>query len=265
MTAESASQNKDDVKRERSTIEFPYMDLDDAVEVAKAIHRTTGSTPCQHDQLAAALNLSMNSSGYRVRISTARLFGLIESDRGASAVKLTELGQMTADTAREREGKAKAFLNVPLFKKIYELNRGKQLPPPAALEREMAGLGVAEKQKERARQVFQRSAEVAGFFELDKSRLIMPTGVGDAPPPPAADAKSDEDESNGSGGGGGKPPDIDPIIRGLLVRLPKSGAVWPEAERKLWLQLLEGSFKLIYKDAGVKLPPPPPPFPPPPV
>jgi hypothetical protein len=25
--------------------------------------------------------------------------------------------------------------------------------------------------------------------------------------------------------------------------------VWPEAERKLWLQLLEGSFKLIYKDA----------------
>jgi hypothetical protein len=23
--------------------------------------------------------------------------------------------------------------------------------------------------------------------------------------------------------------------------------MWPEAERKLWLQLLEGSFKLIYK------------------
>jgi hypothetical protein len=34
-----------------------------------------------------------------------------------------------------------------------------------------------------------------------------------------------------------------------LARLPKSGDVWPEAERKLWLQLLEGSFKLIYKDA----------------
>jgi hypothetical protein len=33
-----------------------------------------------------------------------------------------------------------------------------------------------------------------------------------------------------------------------LKRLPKSGDVWPEAERKLWLQLLEGSFKLIYKD-----------------
>jgi hypothetical protein len=30
--------------------------------------------------------------------------------------------------------------------------------------------------------------------------------------------------------------------------LPKSGDVWPEAGRKLWLELLSGSFKLIYKD-----------------
>jgi hypothetical protein len=52
----------------------------------------------------------------------------------------------------------------------------------------------------------------------------------------------------GSGNGGNEPPAIDPIIGGLLKRLPKSGDVWPEVERKLWLQLLEGSFKLIYKD-----------------
>ena len=32
------------------------------------------------------------------------------------------------------------------------------------------------------------------------------------------------------------------------ARLPKSGDVWPEAARKLWLQILEDSFKLIYKD-----------------
>ena len=38
------------------------------------------------------------------------------------------------------------------------------------------------------------------------------------------------------------------IYQGLLGRLPKSGDVWPEADRKLWLDLLAGSFKLIYKD-----------------
>jgi hypothetical protein len=52
---------------------------------------------------------------------------------------------------------------------------------------------------------------------------------------------------NGGGGGGGGAV-IDPIIQGLLARLPKSGDVWPEEQRKLWLQLLEGSFRLIYKD-----------------
>jgi hypothetical protein len=30
--------------------------------------------------------------------------------------------------------------------------------------------------------------------------------------------------------------------------LCKKGDVWPEAARKLWLQILEDSFKLIYKD-----------------
>ncbi len=40
---------------------------------------------------------------------------------------------------------------------------------------------------------------------------------------------------------------VDPIICGLLARLPKSGDVWPETKRKLWLKLLEGSFDLIYR------------------
>jgi hypothetical protein len=62
------------------------------------------------------------------------------------------------------------------------------------------------------------------------------------------------DPKHGSGSGGGKPPPIDPIIDGLLKRLPTTGDVWPEADRKLWLQLLEGSFKLIYKDAASEVP-----------
>jgi hypothetical protein len=33
-----------------------------------------------------------------------------------------------------------------------------------------------------------------------------------------------------------------------IRRLPKSGDVWPEGQRKLWLELIECSFKLIYND-----------------
>jgi hypothetical protein len=54
--------------------------------------------------------------------------------------------------------------------------------------------------------------------------------------------------SSKGGGGGGDDNGIDPIIAGLLKRLPKSGAKWPKAQRKLWPQLLEGIFDLIYQD-----------------
>src|SRR5450759_721362 len=121
------------------------------------------------------------------------------------------------------------------------------LPPAAALARDMVGLGVAEKTKDRTRQIFERSAEQAGFFAHGKNRLIMPAvAVRDQQTP--RDEKSEDANGGGGNGGGGDLPVIDPIIAGLLKRLPKSGDVWPEADRKLWLQLLEGSFKLLYKE-----------------
>lgn len=44
-------------------------------------------------------------------------------------------------------------------------------------------------------------------------------------------------------------PRIDPLIRSLLGHLPKPGDVWLPAARDNWMTLLEGAFKVIYKDA----------------
>jgi len=250
--ANSAEVEGGDDKLGRSTIEFPYSNLADSIAVAKGIHDTTGSGVILHDQLAAALSLSPKSSGYRMRIAAARLFGLIESSGGG--VKLTELGGAIVDSARMREAKAKAFLNVPLFKAIYENNRGKQLPPTAALEREMEGLGVAPKQKERARQVFQRSADTAGYFEMDRTRLIMPAGAGagsDTTPPPPHHEEKPRDQENGRGrGGGGGGGDLHPFIQGLLKTLPEPESDWSIADRAKWLQTAANIFDLIYKGDG---------------
>ena len=83
------------------------------------------------------------------------------------------------------------------------------------------------------------------FSKHGKNRLVMPAFA------PAAVQEPASEEKRGGGGGsgdGGPPSGVDPIIQGLLARLPKSGEVWPEADRDLWLDLLKGSFKLIYKD-----------------
>ncbi len=245
--AEVHEMDDDEEKQGRSTIEFPYMALTDAIAVAQGIRDTTGSGVCQHDQLAAKLTLSPKSSGYRMRLSAARLFGLIESASGG--VKLTDLGHGVVDSARSRDARARAFLRVPLFAKLYENNRGKQLPPPAALEREMEELGVAPKQKERARQLFQRSAETAGFFEMDRTRLIMPAGTADGAPPPEKPA--DVEKDNGGGGGSSKPPSgLHPFIQGLLQTLPAPETEWSMQDRAKWLQTAANIFDLIYKGSG---------------
>jgi hypothetical protein len=250
---------EDGDKRERSTIQFPYNDLDDAMAIAKSVHENAGLS-CTIDQLAAYLKNSLTSGAFRLRVGNAAIFGLTENERGE--VKLTPLGRRIADATQEAAAKVEAFLAVPLYARIYDNYKGFTLPGSAALEKFMREVGVSAKQTGKARQAFMRSARQAGFFVHGEDRLVRPANPGTKPIEEQKPPVSERDSDTNRGGGGGEPPAIDPIIAGLLKRLPKSGAAWPKSQRKLWLQLLEGSFDLIYEDepsspTATGLPPPP--------
>lgn len=233
--------------RERSTIGFPYNNLNDAVQVAQAIHSDVGTGDCDDVQLSAWMQISPKSSSYRVQLSASRMFGLIETTGGRH--RLTALGRMIIDPQREREARARAFMNVPLYSAVYEKYKGGVLPPPAAFERDIVGLGVAEKQTARARQVFERSADQAGFFEAGKTRLVMPGIASRVVEKPKEDAVE---------GGGGKPPPppppqgptLHPFIQGLLLKLPEPETEWELGQRVKWLQTAANIFDLIYKGDG---------------
>jgi hypothetical protein len=237
--------------RQRSTIGFPYNNLGDAIEVAQAIHSNVGTGDCDDSQLSAWMNLSPKSSGYRVQLSAARMFGLIESASGTH--RLAQLGRTIIDPQREREARARAFMNVPLYNAIFEKYKGGVLPPTAALERDITGLGVAEKQVSRARQVFERSAEQAGFFEHGKNRLVMP-GIAarsvDAPADVSTEKPEVEKKKGGGGGGGGDIDNLHPFVQGLLKTLPEPETEWPAAARVKWLQTAANIFDLIYSGEG---------------
>jgi hypothetical protein len=115
----------------------------DALEIAQAIHSHAGTGECDDSQLSAWMDGSPKSSSFRMQLSAARMFGLVETFWGKH--KLSQLGRMIVDPQREREARARAFQNVPLFKAIFENYKSGVLPPAAALEREMVGIGVAEK------------------------------------------------------------------------------------------------------------------------
>ena len=241
--ANAGGQPAEERKRFRSEIEFPYSDLESAVDLAQTLHSKAG-TSCELEELAVWMNQTAAGGTFRTRVGAARMFGLIETGQGRAT--LTQLGRDVIDNSgNERGARATAFLNAELFRVLYEQNKGNPLPPPPAIERQIAGLGVSPKQKERARQTFTKSAQYAGFINSATGRFIRPGNIGEVP---KAERGREEKEVKRLGGGGSEPPDIDPIILGLLERLPKPGDVWPETERKLWLELLSGSFKLIYRD-----------------
>jgi hypothetical protein len=237
-TNQSATEGTPKQTRERSRIEFPYADLENAVEMARALHTRSG-TRCEVNQLAIWLNQTASGGTFRTRLSAARVFGLIETDR--ASVWLTSLGQSILDQGEERGARVSAFLNAALFKALYDQFEGYALPPMAALERQIVALGVPEKQKERARQTFVKSAQYAGFVDQQTGRLIKPgtgpvAGPSPATPPPAATG----------GNGGGRPP-RDPLIEGLFNEVPARGTEWSAEDQVRWLETAAHVFALAFK------------------
>ncbi|MCE4061815.1 winged helix-turn-helix domain-containing protein [Pandoraea sputorum] len=228
--------------RDRSTVDFPYVDIDNATEIVRGVH-ATGGTACDYDQLAAHLGLEAKGGGFRIRVNGARTYGLITYERGGR-ITLTDLGRQIIDSSHERAARVDAFLNVELFQKVFDRFKGSPLPPQAGFENSLVDLGVGAKVKDRARQVLLRSAKQAGFFDLSSERLSRPPVRQDHPPKPEEHHK--EEHSSKDSGKASKDGSLHPLIQGLLMTLPSPGDTWSAKERSNWLTMANSIFKMIY-------------------
>ena len=238
-----------------SSIAFPYMDMDIAISVAQAI-LSAGGIPLTREQLAGVMKLQVNSGNFLSKVATGRTFGLVAYSQ--SKFELTNVGFaiLDSDERRQRAARAEAFLNVPLYKKVYEDFRGKQLPPrPHGLEQAFARYGVSPKQVMNARLAFDRSAKQAGFFGSGPDRLIEPIIGAAAPFPERGKVVSDEDEQpmekrRASAKGEPDGLNLHPFIEGLLGSLPEPETNWTIEGRAKWLQAAANIFDLMYKGDG---------------
>ena len=75
-------------KYQKSTIKFPYYDLDAAVELVRTIHSTRGNQSSLEDLVGVLPNFSTVESGaFRQLIAAASMYGLIQV--GGREVTLT--------------------------------------------------------------------------------------------------------------------------------------------------------------------------------
>jgi len=251
---EKASDPKQE--RERSTIDFPYGSLEDGVAVAQTVHKL-GGNQCRLDSLAAELGHdTVNSGGFRQKLSTAHTFGFTSLSQGI--VTLSALGVRIIDPEQQKVARVEAFLKVPLYNAIYEQFKNGPLPPAQGLESTMASLGVSAKQTSKARQAFQKSAKEAGFFAYGATKLVYPALGSAVAPPKAKEPEEHTPESkgkNGSSGDGGDGKKRHPFIEGLLETLPPAAlgvekTEWSLQGRQDWLQTAAGIFNLIYKTSN---------------
>ncbi len=222
-----------------STISFPYRDLDAAVSVAQAMLKS-GGVPLSSDQLGLALDLKPGSGNFLVKVAAARIFGFLIQAEGK--YKLTNLGfsVIDKDDKRQRAARMEAFLNVPLFRKVYDEFKGRQLPPKLGLVQALIEFGVSPKQGETARLMLEKSARQAGFNGGGSDRLIEPVvGTPSATierQPEIEDAPVIATIAESAGKGGSKHGGLHPFIQGLLDTLPAPETNWTIEGRAKWLQ-----------------------------
>ena len=247
LNTETADEQKvAEPKRIRSEIDFPYSDLRAAVEIAQTI-KTKAGNACRLDELALWMDQTATGGTFRTRVGAARLFGLIDVIQGRAT--LTQLGRDVLENSElEQAARVTAFLNVELFRAMYDQNKGNALPPPPALERQIEALGVSPRQKERARQTFTKSAQYAGFIDLTDGRFVKP-GI----PQQRWSCGGPPSKSQRSGTGSGDDPgglELDPLLIALLRKIPPPDKGWPGPNRVRWFRTFAMNVSQIYDGDG---------------
>lgn len=225
MSVEQVSKKDSPVKvASTQGTRFPPYDLSACLEVPRVLY-VKGGGKATPDQMAAYLGYKgTNNGAYLTKIGAARLFGLIA--KVGHVFEPTPLAHQILSPVYAHDAKkalVDAFMNVELFRKIYEEFRGRELPPEIGMKNALRNIyGVSPNRVSEAYRALMDSAETAGFFETKsgaKTHLILPLvqptpSVPMTPTNPVGEGSLDGsggDEGGGGGaGGGGMPPQKPP-------------------------------------------------------
>lgn len=254
------------LKRDRSTIKFPYRDIVESENLVQQLYSELGGSGTS-DQLAAAAGFSSSANGaFTQRLAALGHFGLMVRD--GDSLRITDRGLALLEPTTNKQAKIEAFLAVPLYQAVYEKFKGQRLPGISGLEMALKELGVTDATAQSARQVLMRSARQAGFFDLADDRLVMPVLKPSSRTPNGDSANSDESldpleelrrenaalkERKSSIQVGETPPGVvHPLLLSALSTLPKPdthGRYMMKHEKlEAWVSNFTGALKLVYED-----------------
>lgn len=209
MAVEKLHPDKQATARPRSELSSPAYNLADCLQVADLIHKRGGGTATA-EHLSSYLGYkSTNNGSYLARMGAARAFGLV--GKAGNYFVPTPLALQILTPVYQTDAKralVDAFFNVPLFKRVYDDFKGKELPPEFGMKNALRQqYGVIPNRIGLAYRILMESAEQSGFFETRngaKTHLILPAfPVGAATTTRTADDRSGAADNSGGGNSGG--------------------------------------------------------------
>jgi hypothetical protein len=175
MMTDDIGRDPDDEDAESSSsrtgVRLPRVHLANVVALLEKAYEH-GRSPSV-TQVASAVDQQLNSGAFRNRMAAAAHFGLLTPTRGR--VQITDLGMRVLDADQRPAALVDAWMQVPVFKSLYDRFDGNRLPPSSGIEAELKDLGVPSKNVVVIRRVLMTSAETAGLLNPARDRLVRPT------------------------------------------------------------------------------------------
>lgn len=197
-------------------VQYPRIDLSEALRVARVAYDLGGSA--SSGLVADKIGMSEGGGAFQARLSSTAKYGLIV--RKGDIVSATGLATDIFTAYSEDERKAlqfKAFLNVPLFRDIYERFSHSKLDLSIFEKILVREYSVDRKIASSVARYFVRSAEQIGVMSADGTFTPV---------------KKQEDQSAGAGsadrlGDSQLPPGTRVLTRGIFDALLLAGALQP--------------------------------------
>lgn len=125
------SKSKVETKRKtKPKRDFPQYSIEDSKKIVEVIKELNAGNPWSPTDIASALEMGKGNNFFYLTASS-RDYGLTIGTRDTAKIEIGEIGKKFAypkSPEEEYEAVKDAFLNIELFKKVYEYYQGENLP-----------------------------------------------------------------------------------------------------------------------------------------
>lgn len=157
-------------RRERRTTLFPAVPFEEALTIANAIQKHAGGQKVRRLTLFDSLGKSPDSGASRQLITNSHKYELTKGSYAAEYLELTPEGNLAtaADVAPREQLTARfklAIEQIPVFKALYETQKGNRLPATTVLEDLVKEQGIPTEDAKECVDIFIVNAKYLGILK----------------------------------------------------------------------------------------------------